>query len=415
MTTDARDSTADDRRFMAHALELASRGRGLTSPNPMVGAVVADAGRVVGEGFHVRSGGPHAEVEALREAGARARRATLYVTLEPCHHWGKTPPCVDAILAAGIRRVVAAARDPNPRVRGGGTEALRAAGIAVVSGCLEEEAIAVNRVFFTAMERGRPHVTLKCAMTLDGKIAAFDGSARWITGADARRLAHRLRSESDAVMIGIGTALADDPALTVRLDPPWPREPLRVVVDSRARLPLGARLIDAGDPSRVVVAVTDAAPVAHVAALEARGVTVLACKSHDGRVDPVDLCARLFTMDVIGVLLEGGSDLNWAFIEAGLVDRVAIFIAPMLIGGEGAPTAIGGHGLALPQALRLIGVHVRQVGQDWFIEADVARPADSRVEDSRTGAPPARRPSPSRGVRGRGSRSDSLAQGGAEG
>lgn len=373
MTMDALDAAADDRRFMAHALDLASRGRGLTSPNPMVGAVVVHESGVVGQGFHSRAGGPHAEVEALRDAGERARGATLYVTLEPCNHRGKTPPCVDAVLAAGIRRVVAATRDPNPRVRGGGAEALRAAGIDVVSGCLEAEAVACNRAFFTAMERLRPHVTLKCAMTLDGKIAAFDRSARWITGEDARRLAHRLRSESDVVMIGIGTALADDPALTVRLDPPWPREPLRVVVDSRGRLPLRARLIDAGDPSRVVVAVTDAAPPEHVAALEARGVTVLACKSREGRVDPADLCARLFTLDVVGLLLEGGSELNWAFIEAGLVDRVAIFIAPILIGGAGAPTAVGGHGLALSEALRLRAVEVRQVGRDWLIEADTIR------------------------------------------
>jgi diaminohydroxyphosphoribosylaminopyrimidine deaminase/5-amino-6-(5-phosphoribosylamino)uracil reductase len=374
MTMDALDATADDRRFMAHALELASRGRGLTSPNPMVGAVVVREGGVVGQGFHSRAGGPHAEVEALRDAGDRARGATLYVTLEPCNHRGKTPPCVDAVLTAGIRRVVAATRDPNPRVRGGGAEALRAAGIEVVSGCLEAEAAACNRAFFTAMERLRPHVTLKCAMTLDGKIAAFDRSARWITGEDARRLAHRLRSESDAVMIGIGTALADDPVLTVRLDPPWPREPLRVVVDSRGRLPLRARLIDAGDPSRVLVAVTDGAPPEHVAALEARGVTVLACKSRDGRVDPADLCARLFTLDVVGLLLEGGSELNWAFIEAGLVDRVAIFIAPILIGGAGRRRrsrtwSCPGGGVA-PAVVSTAG------GEDWLVEADTIRAAD---------------------------------------
>jgi len=367
--------TSEDERWMARALALAERGRGLCSPNPMVGAVVVSEGRLVGEGFHASAGGPHAEAEALRQAGDRARGATLYVTLEPCNHQGRTPPCVDAILRAGIRRVVVAAGDPNPRVRGGGTRALREAGLEVLSGCREDEARACNRVFLAAMERLRPHVTLKCAMTLDGKIAAFDRSARWITGDAARLEAHRLRSQSDAVMVGIGTVLADDPALTVRLDPPWPREPLRVVVDSGARLPLAARLIDSGTPARAVVAVADEAPAERLARLEARGVTVLSCKSRDGRVDPADLCARLFALDVTGVLLEGGSELNGAFIEAGLVDRVAIFIAPLLIGGATAPTAVGGHGRLLSEAIRLQSLEARPVGPDWLIEGDVVRPA----------------------------------------
>ena len=371
----ASSPTSEDERWMARALALAERGRGLCSPNPMVGAVVVGEGRLVGEGFHSRAGGPHAEAEALRQAGDRARGATLYVTLEPCNHQGRTPPCVDAILRAGIRRVVVAAGDPNPRVRGGGTRALREAGLEVLSGCREDEARACNRVFLAAMERLRPHVTLKCAMTLDGKIAAFDRSARWITGDAARLEAHRLRSQSDGVMVGIGTVLADDPALTVRLDPPWPREPLRIVVDSGARLPLAARLIDSGTPARAVVAVADEAPAERVARLEARGVTVLSCKSRDGRVDPADLCARLFALDVTGVLLEGGSELNGAFIEAGLVDRVAIFIAPLLIGGATAPTAVGGHGRLLSEAIRLHSLEARPVGPDWLIEGDVVRPA----------------------------------------
>ncbi|HYB42507.1 MAG TPA: bifunctional diaminohydroxyphosphoribosylaminopyrimidine deaminase/5-amino-6-(5-phosphoribosylamino)uracil reductase RibD, partial [Candidatus Methylomirabilis sp.] len=322
---------------MGHALALAERGRGLCTPNPMVGAVVVAGGRVVGEGFHSRAGGPHGEVEALDRAADRARGATLYVTLEPCNHHGRTPPCADAVRAAGIRRVVAAVADPNPRVHGGGARALQEAGLEVVVGCLAEEARACNRVFFTAMERQRAHVTLKCAASLDGKIAAADGSSRWITGEPARREAHRLRSESDGVMVGIGTVLADDPALTVRLEAPWPREPWRIVVDSRARLPLDARVIRAGSPSRVIAAVADEAPADSVARLEASGVSVLACKSREGRVDPVDLCSRLFASDVTGVLLEGGGRLNGAFVEAGLVDRVAMFVAPLLLGGERAP------------------------------------------------------------------------------
>jgi diaminohydroxyphosphoribosylaminopyrimidine deaminase/5-amino-6-(5-phosphoribosylamino)uracil reductase len=362
---------------MAAALGEAERGRGLTSPNPMVGAVVVRDDRIVGRGFHARAGGPHAEVEALRAAGDRANGATLYVTLEPCNHAGRTPPCVDAILAGGIRRVVTATRDPNPRVRGGGAEALRARGLEVHVGCLEAEARALNRVFFTAMRWRRPHVTLKCAMTLDGKIAAFDGQARWITGEDARRHAHRMRSESDAVLIGIGTALADDPALTVRLAEPWPREPLRVVVDSRARLPLDARLIGAGDPARAVVAVADEAPADRLARLAARGVTVLSCKSRDGRIELADLAARLHALDVMGILLEGGSELNGAFVEAGLVDRAAVFIAPMLLGGAAAPAAVGGRGRALADALWLEAVTTTALGRDWLVEGDVVRPTDA--------------------------------------
>jgi diaminohydroxyphosphoribosylaminopyrimidine deaminase/5-amino-6-(5-phosphoribosylamino)uracil reductase len=294
---------------MGRALELAERGRGMTSPNPTVGAVVVAAGRALGEGFHSRAGAPHAEVLALAAAGALARGADLYVTLEPCNHTGRTPPCVDAILRAGVRRVVAAVADPNPRVTGGGAHALAAAGLAVTLGCREREAIALNRAFFTVAGLGRPHVTLKWAATLDGKTADHDRRSRWITGAGARAEAHRLRSVSDAVVVGIGTALADDPALDVRLATPWPREPLRVVVDSRARLPLHARVLAAGPPSRAVVAVTDLADPERVAALEARGVTVLRCKEEDGRVGPVDLLARLGALDVTGLLLEGGGEL----------------------------------------------------------------------------------------------------------
>jgi diaminohydroxyphosphoribosylaminopyrimidine deaminase/5-amino-6-(5-phosphoribosylamino)uracil reductase len=366
--------TPDDARWMARALALAERGRGLCSPNPMVGAIVVREGRVAGEGFHSRAGAAHAEVEALTQAGSLARGATLYVTLEPCNHHGRTPPCVDAVLRAGIRRVVAAMADPNPRVPGGGADALREAGLEVEMGCLEDGARRLNRIFLVAMERSRPHVTLKCAMTLDGKIAAFDRSARWITGEEARREAHRLRSENDAVVVGIGTVMADDPALTVRCDPPWPREPLRVVMDSRARLPLEARLVRAGTPGRVVVAVADEAPAERVARLEGLGVTVLACKSRDGRVDPADLLSRLFALEVTGALLEGGSEVNWSFIEAGLVDRVAVFIAPVLIGGADAPGAVGGRGFLLPGAVRLRSLAARPLGADWLLEGDVARP-----------------------------------------
>jgi diaminohydroxyphosphoribosylaminopyrimidine deaminase/5-amino-6-(5-phosphoribosylamino)uracil reductase len=361
-----------DLQWMARALTLAARGRGLTSPNPMVGAILVRDGAMLAERFHERAGGAHAEAAALAEAGERARGAILYVTLEPCNHVGRTPPCVDAIIRAGVRRVVSATRDPNPRVKGGGTAALAAAGVEVTTPCLEREARDLNRAFFTAVERQRPHVTVKWAMTLDGKIAAFDRRSQWVTGEAARQEGHRLRSQSDAIVTGIGTVLADDPALTVRLAQPWPREPYRVVVDSRARLPLDAKLLQTGRRSRVLVAVGEAAAPQRLAALESAGVTVLACKSREGRVDVADLGARLLALDVTAVLLEAGSELTGAFVLASLVDRVAAFVSPTLLGGADAPTPIGGAGLALPNALRLTNMTVHPVGTDWLIEADVA-------------------------------------------
>ena len=361
-----------DLQWMARALTLAARGRGLTSPNPMVGAILVRDGAMLAERFHERAGGAHAEAAALAEAGERARGAILYVTLEPCNHVGRTPPCVDAIIRAGVRRVVSATRDPNPRVKGGGTAALATAGVEVTTPCLEREARDLNRAFFTAVERQRPHVTVKWAMTLDGKIASFDRRSQWITGEAARQEGHRLRSQSDAIVTGIGTVLADDPALTVRLAQPWPREPYRVVVDSRARLPLDAKLLQTGRRSRVLVAVGEAAAPQRLAALESAGVTVLACKSREGRVDVADLGARLLALDVTAVLLEAGSELTGAFVQAGLVDRVAAFVAPTLLGGAEAPTPVGGPGLALPSALRLTNMTARPLGTDWLFEADVA-------------------------------------------
>jgi len=364
----------EDLRWMGRALELAGRGAGLTSPNPVVGAVLVSAGRAVGEGFHARAGGAHAEAKALEQAGTAARGATLYVTLEPCNHSGRTPPCVEAITTAGVKRVVVATCDPNPRVPGGGAAALSRAGVEVTLGCREGEAIALNRVFITAAKRGRPHVTLKWAATLDGATADVGRVSRWITGSEARLEAHHMRSRADAIVVGIGTALTDDPALDVRLGGPWPREPFRVVVDSRARLPVTARLIGAGKAERALVAVTDAADPERLSRLETRGATVLRCKSQEGHVDVSDLVSRLGALDVGGILVEGGGKLGWAFLDAGLVDRVVAFTAPMLLGGAAAPRAIGGEGLLLPEAVRLGGIGVRALGTDWMVEADVVYP-----------------------------------------
>jgi diaminohydroxyphosphoribosylaminopyrimidine deaminase/5-amino-6-(5-phosphoribosylamino)uracil reductase len=364
-----------DARFMRRALELAERGRGLTSPNPMVGAVIVSGGEIVGEGFHERAGGPHAEVVALAAAGVRSRGATLYVTLEPCVHQGRTPPCAPAVVAAGIRRVVVASVDPNPRVSGRGAATLRAAGVEVTEAMLAEDAERQNRAFLAAIRLGRPHVTLKAAMTLDGRIADLHGESKWITGAQARAAAHRLRSESDAILVGIGTALRDDPALTVRRERPWPREPYRVVLDTRARTPSDARLITAGTPARALVITGDADP-ARVAALRAAGATVVPVGLREGRVDLHAALAVLAELEVRAVLVEGGGDVHGGFLDADLVDRVAVFVAPRLLGGREAPPSIGGTGRTLTRALRLTALEVTHVGEDLLIEADVSRAAD---------------------------------------
>jgi diaminohydroxyphosphoribosylaminopyrimidine deaminase/5-amino-6-(5-phosphoribosylamino)uracil reductase len=368
--------TAADERFMRRALELAERGRGLTSPNPMVGAVVVTpAGEVAGEGAHLRAGGPHAEIEALGAAGGRASGATLYLTLEPCTHPGRTPPCAPTIVAAGVRRVVAAIRDPNPFVAGRGFEVLRSAGIEVASGILADAAARQNRVFLTAMTARRPHVTLKAAMTLDGKIADADGASRWITGERARAHAHRLRREADAIVVGVGTVLRDDPRLTVRLDRPWPREPYRVVLDTNARTPDEARFIRAGDPARALVAVGEGAPAGRLGDLGAAGAGIIRCARRDGRVDLDALLEALFARDVRAVLVEGGGEVHAAFLEAGLVDRVAIYVAPLLVGGRAAPTPVGGAGRELKRAVRLGAFEVTPLGDDILLEADVLRDA----------------------------------------
>jgi diaminohydroxyphosphoribosylaminopyrimidine deaminase/5-amino-6-(5-phosphoribosylamino)uracil reductase len=363
----------DDESWMRRALALAEQGRGLTSPNPMVGAVVVRDGAAVGEGFHARAGGGHAEVVALSAAGERARGATLYVTLEPCTHHGRTPPCAPAVVAAGVRSVVVAIADPNPFVSGGGVDVLRAAGLEVRTGVLADAARAQNRVFLTALQERRPHVTLKAAMTLDGKIADVHGGSRWITGEEARAEAHRLRSEADAIVVGHRTVEADDPALTVRREVPWPREPLRVVLDTGARTPPTARLITTATPARAVIAAGASAPAPRVAALERAGATVLRCPEAAGRVDLRALLAALFEREVRGMLVEGGGEVAAGFLDAGLVDRVAIFVAPMLLGGRAAVPTVAGPGRDLKQAVRLASLEARRVGADLLIEADVAR------------------------------------------
>jgi len=375
----------DDARWMQRALELACLAQGRTSPNPLVGAVVVREGREVGCGYHAAPGSPHAEAVALAAAGPLARGATLYVNLEPCNHHGRTPPCTEAILAAGIRRVVVAHEDPDPRVRGSGIARLRAGGVEVEVGVLEGEARRLNAAYLKHRTTGLPFVTVKWAMSLDGRIATRTGSSRWITGPQAREEAHRLRDTHDAVLVGIGTVLRDDPALTCRI--PGGRDPLRVVADSRLRMPPYARMLREGR-SPVVVATTSRADPERAEVLRRAGAEVWVCGEEGGRVLLRDLLERLGDRGVLSVLVEGGSRLHAAVLQAGLADRIVAYIAPVLIGGQEAPGPVGGAGVAeIAQALRLRTLTVRSVGPDLCVEAEVsgALPVHTAVAGSGRG------------------------------
>ena len=323
-----------DEGFMRRALLLAERGRGHTAPNPVVGVVIVRAGRVVGEGWHRALGRDHAEVEALAHAGRRARRATMFVTLEPCAHWGRTPPCTDALIAAGIARCVVATRDPDPRVNGRGLRKLRAAGVTVDVGLLAEAARAQLAGYRRAQERGLPRITWKVAATLDGRIADARGRSRWITGAAARADGHRLRTQSDAIVVGAGTARADDPQLTARSGSRLREvQPLRVVVASRLGLPRSLKLFRPPLARGTVVACTNAAPAARERWLAARGVTVWRLPARRGRVALEALAAKLAAEGRHEVLVEGGATLGAALLRAGLVQRLVLYTAPVVLGG----------------------------------------------------------------------------------
>ncbi|HZR81941.1 MAG TPA: bifunctional diaminohydroxyphosphoribosylaminopyrimidine deaminase/5-amino-6-(5-phosphoribosylamino)uracil reductase RibD [Candidatus Binatia bacterium] len=365
-------ATVADARHMRRALALAQRGLGRTSPNPPVGAVVVKDGRVVGEGWHRRAGTDHAEVVALAAAGERARGATLYCTLEPCSHHGRTPPCAPRVAAAGIRRAVVATADPNPRVRGRGLAALRRAGIAVATGVEERAARELIAAFAHHVRTGKPLVRLKLAASADGRIATRSGRSRWITGPPARALVHRWRDEHDAVLVGVGTVLADDPQLTCRRR--GGRDPVRIVVDSRLRTPSAARLLD-GTGGPVWVATTSRAGAAARARLARRGATVLVVPGRGDRVDLGALFRMLGRRDIVSVLAEGGGDVAAALLAGGHVDELRCFTAPLLVGGDGIPM-VGSLGIdEMDRALRLSDVRVQAVGRDWLWIARPARPS----------------------------------------
>jgi diaminohydroxyphosphoribosylaminopyrimidine deaminase / 5-amino-6-(5-phosphoribosylamino)uracil reductase len=357
-----------DEKYMRMALRLAERARGRTSPNPMVGAVVVKNGKVIARGWHRKAGEPHAEAIALNKAGRAARGATLYVTLEPCSHTDKrTPPCTPLVMQSGVKRVVIAMVDPNPRVSGGGVKTLGKAGLEVVTGVLEAEAKKLNEAFTKHITTGMPFVTLKIAQTLDGKVATATGESKWITGVQARQAGHRLRDANDAILVGINTVLKDNPSLTARI--PKGRDPVRVVVDSSLRIPADARVITQRSRAGTVVATLANAPKARIERLHDAGAEVLAVKSSRGRVDLRDLMKKLGRKGIMSVLIEGGPEVHASSIRSGIVDKVVLFVAPVLMTGRDSLCSIGGISPArLGQAMRLEEVTSRFVGKDLMIE-----------------------------------------------
>jgi len=360
--------------LMGEALELASKGRYGVSPNPMVGAIVVDRdGLEVGRGYHEQCGGPHAEVVALAQAGSRSAGGTLVVTLEPCVHHGRTPPCVDAVLAAGIARVVVGSRDPNPLVNGHGVETLRAAGVEVVEGVRGEECERLNRRFGHWMRSGLPFVTLKMAVTLDGKIAARGGRSRWITSEASRRAGYALREEYDAILVGIGTVMADDPRLRRHLGLNPSPHIVRVVLDSELRLPLTSQLLSQ-EPGDVIVFCRAPAAADRGQELERIGVTVVEVGPDErSRCELWPVLRWLGSHGISSLLVEGGGEVHWSFLREHLVQQVHAFVAPLLLGGKEATSAVGGLGFGSPQeGVRLVFEEVRRLGEDVEIIAGVA-------------------------------------------
>jgi diaminohydroxyphosphoribosylaminopyrimidine deaminase/5-amino-6-(5-phosphoribosylamino)uracil reductase len=360
--------------WMRRALELAARGTGLASPNPLVGAVVIRDGEVVGEGWHEGPGTPHAEIVALDAAGDRARGATLYLTLEPCAHHGRTPPCAPRVVAAGVGRVVTAMQDPNPLVDGRGLATLHEAGVDVSLGVLEADAFRLNEAFVKHLHTGLPFVTLKMAASLDGKVAARDGSSRWITGEEARAEVHRMRGAADAVMVGAGTVVRDDPSLTVRL-PGWAgRPPSRIIVDGRGIVPETSKVFTDGLAPTLVVTTHDA-PVERRRAWERSGSEVLVMPGAGASLVPLDsLLTELGKRDVQRLLLEGGPTLNWEAVRSGLVDEIVFYVAPVLVGGEDAPSILMGDGIpTIADGVPLDIREVSRIGSDVKVVARVHR------------------------------------------
>ena len=365
--------TNDDIGFMHYALLKSLEGLGKVNPNPLVGAVIVRGGSMIGSGYHEHFGGPHAEINAIHNANASVEGATMYVTLEPCSHFGKTPPCADALIEAKIAKVVIAMKDPNPWVAGRGIERLKENGIEVVVGLLEKEAKELNRVFIKYIQTKLPYVVMKTAMSLDGKIATTSGHSQWISCPESRQYVHSLRNELKGILVGVNTVITDDPELTTRLEGTEGRNPIRIVVDSKGRIPISAKMLKNGIENPVIIATTHNFPKPKRIYLEAAGHKVLTLPERDGKVDLSKLMSELGGMGIDGILLEGGGTLNESALKNGIVDEIQFIIAPLLIGGRDAITPVEGAGFnTIDEGIKLQQMTTRQLGNDILVTARIA-------------------------------------------
>ena len=361
-----------DKKHMKRAISLAKQGSGWVNPNPVVGAVLVKDGRVIGEGFHEFFGGPHAEVNAIRAvsdpSGDQIAGSTLYVTLEPCSHHGKTPPCVNLIAEKKIAKVVLGITDQNPVVNGAGIRFLKSRGIEVTVGMMEQQIKELNEVFIKYIQTGMPFVVLKSAMTLDGKIATVTNASRWITGEASRRKVHHMRQQFGAVLIGVDTVIFDDPLLNIRLKGEW-KNPLKVIADTHGRIPMQSKVLT-NDPQLTIVATTQLADPNRLKDIERAGAQILICPVKDDKVDLAFVMKSLGAMGIDSVMIEGGSTIAFSVLHEGLVDKLISFIAPKILGGVNAPTAVGGTGISsMEDAIDLVSMRTRKVGCDLMIES----------------------------------------------
>ena len=357
---------------MRVALSQAAKGLGKVNPNPLVGTVIVRGDNIISTGYHDLFGGPHAEINALQNANGSVEGATMYVTLEPCSHFGKTPPCADALIEAGIAKVFIAMKDPNPWVSGRGIERLLENGIEVEVGLLEKEAKELNRIFIKYIQTKLPYVVMKAAMSLDGKIATASGNSQWISVTESRQYVHQLRNELKGILVGVNTVITDNPELTTRIDGIKGRNPIRIVVDSKGRIPLSARMLKDGAVNPVIVAVTSNFPEQKRLQLEENGHKVLTIPEHDGKVDLSLLMVELGNQGIDGILLEGGGTLNESALKSNIVDEVQFIIAPKLIGGRDALTPVEGAGFdKVDDAIRLGQMTTRMIGDDILVTARV--------------------------------------------
>ncbi len=359
--------TTEDVRFMKRALALSLKGMGFVNPNPLVGAVIVKNGVIIGEGFHEKFGEPHAEINAIRNATESVENATIYVTLEPCSHFGKTPPCSLAIIENKFKKVIIAMTDPNPLVAGRGMKMMQEKGIEVVSGVLEDEAKKVNEVFIKYITCKRPFVAMKTAMSLDGKIAAHTGDSKWISNEFSRAKVHKLRNQYAGIMVGVNTVIADDPSLTCRIADEQSRNPVRIIVDSSLRTPIDSQILDVTD-ARTVIAIASKVDQEKLDLFREKGVEILEVKENCARIDLDDLMMKLGELNIDGILLEGGGTLNFSALQNGIVDKVYSFVAPKFIGGANAKTPVEGDGIEkVADAFELDPIQLEQFENDILI------------------------------------------------